>query len=300
LYRVGFLFIAVACLAYSTREAVGSGTQTPTSAIGTASPKQWSTEPLNLDSSMLGPDFAGNDAEAVYNALAALKNKLTKDEFETTAQYQQRVREATDATLIGNFKLTSVYAFRVKPFLSLDVAYNADTQQMTVTVSADTVMTGTSRDDSTSGVRFDHSRVEVKVKSVDRGGRTYAGTNAFGAVMQVTSSAFDSYQIAFRRLNKDEYDLGIGEKFSLALAVKPDAAVTLKPNIAVLALVSLDTNSSYAAEYTTARSATVQYPHEEKNTKKLILCKLVDLWVFDERDGKVLSKFSNSKTRATE
>ena len=286
LYGFGFLVLATACLSFT-----GSGRQASSPQTG-ASANHFATEPFDLHTSILGADFAGNDPEAVYDALTALENKLKKDEFETTAHYQQRMREAADATLKGNLKLSSIYAFRLRS-RSFLATYDADIQQMTVKVSSSPVVTGSSRDESYSGASFDDSREEVELKSVDRGDQSYTGINGFGATAQVRLWVLDIYDIAFLRVQKNEI-INIPEDFSLKVDAKPEAARTLKPNLAVVALVSLDANSSYTAEFTNTSSATIQNPHAQRNTSKLIFCKLVDLWVFDERDGSVLSKFSTS------
>ena len=299
LFEIGFLVMFGACLNFAPSDFYAA--ENATQASAPTKTKAFVTEPIDMNTSMLGPNFAGNDPEAVYNALAALKNESKKGEFETTAQYQQRVYAASKAALIANLKLTSIYAFRVDPDTPL-AKYDADTQQMTVTIRSETVATGTasSQDDNYSGTSFDHSREEVLVKRVYRGERTYTGTNGFGAVAQVTSSASDFYEVAFLKLHEYDGGAAIPETFSLKLDAKPEAAITLKPNIAVLALVSLDPNSSYTADFTNTSSATVQNPYSYTNSSRLIFCKLVDLWVFDQRDGTILARLSDSESKAKE
>lgn len=92
-YGIVFLIMFVASLtfAHANSHTVESDGQASAPGMSKAPSNHFVTEPFDMNTSTLSPNFAGNDPQAVYDALFSLKDKAKKDEFETTSQYQQRM-----------------------------------------------------------------------------------------------------------------------------------------------------------------------------------------------------------------
>ena len=90
---------------------------------------QMESTPFDPASTKLPPNYAGTDLRALLSALEARRARLVKDEFETTAQHQERVRAEESKPLHGSLKLDSLLA-AVIPATSI---YDADAELMKIT-----------------------------------------------------------------------------------------------------------------------------------------------------------------------
>lgn len=86
------------------------------------------TTPFDLAATKLPPGYAGTDLDGLARAFEVRKQKLVKDEFETTAQHQERVRVEESKPLYGSLTRDSLMAV-VIPVLA---SYDADSETMTV------------------------------------------------------------------------------------------------------------------------------------------------------------------------
>lgn len=72
----------------------------------------YSQAPFNLSTAQLPPHFAGHDVVALYNAFQKVTSSK-RDEYETSAQFEQRRAALSLEPLIGDIGTTSILAFVV-------------------------------------------------------------------------------------------------------------------------------------------------------------------------------------------
>lgn len=102
-----------------------------TSLDGPATPAQQATgdtTPFDLTATKLPPGYTGTDLGGLARAFDARKQKLVKDEFETTAQHQERVRIEEAKPLYGSLTRESLLAV----VIPVSASYDADSETMTV------------------------------------------------------------------------------------------------------------------------------------------------------------------------
>lgn len=102
-----------------------------TTLAGPAAPAQQAagdTTPFDLTATKLPPGYTGTDLYGLARAFDARKQKLVKDEFETTAQHQERVRVEESKPLYGSLTRDSLMAVVVP----VSASYDADSETMTV------------------------------------------------------------------------------------------------------------------------------------------------------------------------
>lgn len=80
---------------------------------------------IQLDVENLPIKFSGNDIKAVAENVEK-RQQLTKDEFETTQQFRERVDRENAKPVIGNLNYNSLFIFEALP----DFKYDADTERM--------------------------------------------------------------------------------------------------------------------------------------------------------------------------
>ena len=166
--------------------------------------------------------------------LAFLKNKssFTKNEFETTTEFQSRVNKLCQSTLTGKLK----YCDQVLFFMLNEpsIGYNADAGEVTATIHLEDVKDYNLREAFTTTVPPDKKRgqyfssevspkaITVDSRSVDK--KPYVGSNAFGAKIRVFPSIRDSYEVVVRG-NDDLYKYGSAE---IKFQAQPDVAKKIK------------------------------------------------------------------------
>lgn len=164
---------------------------------------------------------------------------LKKGEYETTAQYDERLKSLWAAKLGDPERLI----VRV-PINSYKITYNADTQVSTVKYMMD------------GGIGF-YQWMKFAKKDIDR--REYVGSNAFGVTANVTSlhTTEDALYFKARQLNGNR-----GAYFSPEWDVKlsPDQAHEFKDNGSILLLVSL--TAPYVESKSRYSGATLDSPME--------------------------------------
>lgn len=71
--------------------------------------------------------FAGHDVETLFNQLGDLKKRLTKSEFETTAEYERRAAQERRKPLLGSLTVGDTFSLVVP---AVEASYDADAQRM--------------------------------------------------------------------------------------------------------------------------------------------------------------------------
>lgn len=120
--------IAIGAVAVFAAGAATGTPQTKRSLAGTARANPpvtraapW-TPKAYIDAANLGPGYSGLDGWRVYQVLKSKEDRVKKDEFETTQEYQARL--ANSGVLMTPLNSNDDYAFQFKP----KVTYDADNQ----------------------------------------------------------------------------------------------------------------------------------------------------------------------------
>jgi TonB family protein len=244
---------------------------------------------IPLDSNNLPVNFKPNDSATVIIALEKSKGNSQKGEFETTEQYNNRIKN--QVKLEGNKTVDDFFYF-LYPASKLS-KYDADTQEFTIEIPTE------------SYVKLDNSKfyptVKEKYFSVElkepivRNDGTSSATNAYGARITVTKSSIFKQRLVFTNLKTVEGgevtllgDPKLVAKFSLSLAKAKDA----KQNLALLYITKLVT--PYFETKADLQEATLTKPTEILKTSYYLVGSVIEIWVIDTSSGAVLSKLKPS------
>jgi tetratricopeptide (TPR) repeat protein len=96
----------------------------------------FSTDEIDIKTTKLPPGYAGNNLREIAKAINGRK-QLTKDEFETTKQFIERMAAAKASPLVGNLLHTSNFAFSIGG----EFKYDADTETWDVRLGSGRILT---------------------------------------------------------------------------------------------------------------------------------------------------------------
>lgn len=225
---------------------------------------------FDMDQLLLKAGFKGNNFISLYRSLCI----PPKGEFETTDQYETRKRTVR----------RRIHAFVLpKP----SVKYKPDDQEFIVSFNMASAHTG-------KGHEYDSSMLLLKESGRETG--KYVGKNAFGVARVVTRRVEHKWGIFLRGTSPRQIDLRV--------PVSIEDARRLGNTLAVLAIVRTGSESipdridpkshpdgTDATGYDVS-GATIDVPIDLKIYYHTIQAEIPCLWVYDNRSGRVLSKFN--------
>lgn len=130
------------------------------------------------------------DVKWLYRMLSPSSERLTKGEFETTQEYELRVREPS--SLPPPLTRAHEYPFRIEAFeLTHRLRYDADTEQFGTGQFGKTCL------DANKSPELEHAYVVCDVSDLESQEGGYVGSNAYGASREV------------RRLREHRFGLAI-------------------------------------------------------------------------------------------
>lgn len=157
----------------------------------------------------LGSNFNGDDFKKVF---ATLEKKVpTKGEFETTASYNEKINSISE---------NNIYIFKTT---SVAKQYNADLNLMTIKVRASS---------------YASHYISLDVKDIYQKPFYYMGSNAFGAVKEVSYNSSTHYEILFEDVRNNFVYEKSGmtfnyNTFKIDITYSPLEAKSLKDNLEV-------------------------------------------------------------------
>jgi hypothetical protein len=144
-----------------------------------SSQSHYRNEPFDPAAKVLPHPYYGYDPvvylKVARDEAAREQKARTKDEFETTAQYQERLKKMD----LSNPLATSTYAFGVKP---TGVSYDADKQTFTLRFRPE---------EAEGNVNYMRAMLQTIVKDTGR----HTAENAFGAAFTVQESSVTIYKL---------------------------------------------------------------------------------------------------------
>lgn len=217
----------------------------------------------------LGPNFWGNDPEAVIEALKLSGANKPKSEFETTAQYEARVNTARTAN-----RQRLAFVFRdTSPVRGPKFSYDADNATMNAKLNLERTQF--------VEVGSINSYYTADVKNIVRSQRKYVGTNGFGAKATISETFIERYGMIFAGLKT----FRVGD-ISLSFPLSTEQAKDLKPNLRFGIICSVEDGRTM---YTTDRlEPTISNPYDTIIGKQYLVVLPEQLVVFDERTGNAL------------
>lgn len=237
-------------------------------------------EPFDLSVTNLPPNFRGHELKAIQMALEARvpRQAPNKDTFETTAQYQERLKtwqaQAPSAPLLGSIRMDGVLAF----VDSCRTTYDADTQQFTMFKRID--------------------RQDISISDSIKEGTGYAAQNAFGARVDVTERNGDTYYLRVQNIHRyplcnTPRDRTYPSLFPNALVRKvqldAQSAKALWGNIGTLWIVRL--NQPYMRSETSEIEPSFRNPVHYMSTLHYVYASALEVWFYRKDSGEVLQRF---------
>lgn len=204
-----------------------------------------------LEAGKIDPAYSGHDPSAIFTALEAAVN-IKKGEFESSAEFEERRTKSLSTPYLPGLQLTDQLGFVVevrkvgKYFAGIGYGYDADTAEASLyVILADSVpneIGSPNYDTSTSGFARRQARSPLKVhllhsqKIIER---EYQASNAYGATVAVTESAYKTVQLGFDRLDFVPLQKAYSESPQPVTRVKMEAAVASRelPRLKALFLV---------------------------------------------------------------
>jgi len=248
--------------------------------------QKYLTTPMDLGLMNLGPNFMGQDIKAVFDAIKNAPALKEKSEFETTADFEKRRAGFMEKPLYANLEPWSPMGFVVGEAILSDqkFEYDADSKTLTLTFTPSTDYLG-------SGLHQPplHS---IPVRTTRVGQRSYTGTNAFGAVVDVDSKSYVQYGI----LNHDTWLFSTGKygnperKYSVQMT--PDEAKVLETAPKLLVICHLV--SPWLREEAGWDDATLDVPIAVHTQYNYIQAIPEQLWIFNQKTGVVYAKLTAS------
>ncbi len=260
-------------------------------------------------SGTLGPHYMGNDLRQIYDTLASRLGTNqdgfgNQGEFETTLEYQARIRRAVDTPIANGIKLGSQVAFVIPSPLHnnleyfdifLTTRYNADQGTMLVQFYPSlTYQLGEPNDIYSLNDRpNDLHSIALLWGGSNPSFKSWTASNAFGASVEVKDEKYDAYGLAFdlsQPLETQKLLELIGEGADASFLVPADEARIIKDRLRVLVVCELKDDPLMAA--TDYHKATITDPNETTARYKYLHVAPIGLWIFDEATGKVYLKRS--------
>jgi hypothetical protein len=205
------------------------------------------------------PNFTGQDVKLLSSKLSDLKTRLTKNEFETTAEYDKRVADEIRKPIIDNLTLNDTFYLVVSSApLGLESTYNADSQKMNFFVTV-----------------WKNERAEIY--------RRYGGRDK-RAIYDLTDANLyqihlDSAAIFFDDTNGFPLSKKFWDGFSADVPLNVEEAKRIKKTARAAILVKFE--EPYALR---------SYRDDSQ-----LQVRLIDVYFFDQQTGKILAKMSQSE-----
>ena len=270
------LLTAISAVLFVGSQHIGAAPQKKTSATKPKSanaPKAAAEKPFDLTLVKLPVPFSGNSVEWVLKRHGI----APKGEFETTAEYEDRVKAFQAQT----------YAFvRTEPEAFV---YDADSETFTTRIYSGST-------DVHSKIGWYFRAFDIHEKKLSES--SYVGSNAFGAKALVTKTKWKRTQIVtddtedILALNRDPIDLSLNVPRDRARAVKPNLRVALicSPRLDQFS-PDPDSGVTGATGYD-IYEATIDNPSERWIYYTALRVDLLQIWVFDRATGEVYGRFS--------
>lgn len=287
-YLVGLFLLSTAMgvVAASKPTQGGKATgQTVNQAKGATKPVTAGIQAFSLDTldkGVISPRYPGVPIQTIFEVLEK-RTQLTKGDFESTADFNQRQKTALEATLVGQIRVNDILAFVIpvqkksfsEPFY---YTYDADNGEALLTVSPNekTFNNIGSPNYSIQSERLRYDSYEVKSDTAPT--EKYSASNAYGATVSVT------------KIDTTDYTFATSGSGGYSLKVPMDAkrAASELPTLKALLLVKL--HAPYVAYDFFHTDPTRDKPLEIIGHTKSLVGDLLGVVFYSGKNGEIIAK----------
>jgi hypothetical protein len=236
------------------------------------------------------PAAIGNDIVKVVNSLVAAGATKTKQEFETTEEFEAQQRAL--ASRYGQLTFVLPERRRFEPGTGKETGafvYDADAGRMLCFVGTDDRFLNDFRENA------DYSQAPIIVlKSVLAKQGSYVGTNVFGVTRRIDTSTTIEHGIIIslsstvRSLPHAEEPVLPVAEFSFSFPLDISQARALKPFLRVLIVGHLVEAHVYKGSMTWG-AGTLDMPYNDEHKGTFLHFSIDDLRIVDKRSGKTIA-----------
>ena len=243
--------------------------------------------------------FNGHNPIELYNNLHKRTTSLTKDEFESTAQFEQKLQIEKSKPIIGKLNEDSLFAL-IPNEIRLHYSgfkYNADSMNLELAFELEAF-----KNYKNQSNKFDFSRKGIELQKKITEKRNYDGMNIFGVSTQVYSEKSNVYSLLFDNWT-DFVNGGVtNDLIKFNFKVDPIVAKKVKENntIGVNSILSAiiigNVSKPYVCEgyyYSGTPTLSEAYEYEEKIN--YINFSLSEIWIYNKITGEILTKINPQK-----
>ena len=255
------------------------------------------------DDAALPVQFVGHSPAGVADALAKVLD-VKKGEFETSVQFEARRDEALTRPILGTLTLNDrlLFTVSVKKHTTyssgLSYDYDADKQQLSLfVVSLETKPNGIGGPNmSLPTIESIRTRsnalglITVELTSEKISENEYSASNAYGATLKVSSTAYKSVEIgaALPAFVPKRTRFDAPPEPAMIIAMPVNRAQTLLPSLRALLITK---SVPPYLEYNFIHSApTRNAPSEFSSQQRLIRADIEQVWFFVPASGEVVAK----------
>lgn len=237
-----------------------------------------------------GTTIAPESFEEVFEAIPSVPGK---GEFETTAQYNNRLSDSgiPEQVIISKFPESPGNSSSAKSF----IPYDADSGILTVQTYVfhnTNIGIWEAKYNATPAFDFDLFNRSTVIDVSDIKSGSYTGTNAYGASVQVTKINRLAKVIVEPMKNKQRSFLPRRQSKLGAISMQPDQARAIKDGKSIVYIVKpappYKVTSTYIAE-----EPTIRYPYEVSYDVQILVGRFECSLLIDPRTNEVLAAYTN-------
>lgn len=263
-------------------------------AKNTQAEQEFSQSPFDDSVEKLPANFIGHDPKKLYETLA--EKIKEKDEFETTAAYEERIKRAATDPLFGQLVTQSAFAVSVNlgegaksVSMSKAAKYDADKELLQVNIFVDDGPYDASVDFADKAASLYTDVAEDKTLG------TYTGENAYGAKREIVKRERWLYNILINDAKRFKIDTGdtldslpwlINLKFIVPMNV--EIAKSAKPNLRMLVIFNL--SPPYTKNETSYSEPKIDNPSEVTIHDYYVCADVKSIWLYNGITGEVYAK----------
>lgn len=156
----------------------------------------------------LPPKYVGDNAGSIYQKLASIALRLRKSQFETTSEYQLRIRLLLEGTKIGPEKTVNDRLSFVHPYG--DESYDADTQIFTLKPDTNyEIALGYDLPELPNDVRSGRNYASIDLTRTARNVGSRIGRTAIGIRKRITVRAYSALRLVMSNRNTNPWSNGL-------------------------------------------------------------------------------------------
>jgi hypothetical protein len=242
--------------------------------------------------------FKGDDAEKIFDAIAKLPN-LYKDQFETEAEYQTRMKnfDRNAVTFEGGKNLGSRFAFVMQKSTS-KLGDSYDPEKKMYDARGTSIISASANVKRGERLIVDFLQIAgfaTKYTEIETG--TYTGSNAFGAQVNIEKRKSDwvlvgrTYKTSGGLDESGYYELyRKATNFSLP-AEKAREAIgggVGKTNTRMVVIGTF--KPPFVERGWKINKPTMDYPVDRQTEVKALMINIEEIWVYNEQNGEIYNK----------